>query len=84
MLSSMNPKMVPERKPVQIQYGHRGRPALGEQPVLFPPRLWRDHADPEVRGFYGVLNEKSSGGCMHGRGLRSALWSRYSSLPTTC
>jgi len=27
--------------------------------MVIPARLWRDHADPEVRTFYGNLNEKS-------------------------
>ncbi len=44
-----------ERKSAQIYYGHRGREFLSHQSFV-PARLWSDHPDPEVRGFYGVLN----------------------------
>ncbi len=47
-----------ERKSVQIYYGHRGRGHLSEMSYI-PASLWRDHADKEVRGFYGVLNGKT-------------------------
>ena len=46
------------RKSVQIYYGHRDRPHLSED-SLMPTELWRDHENPEVRGFYGVLNGKT-------------------------
>ena len=45
------------RKSVQIYYGHRDRPYLSEDSLI--PSQWRDHEDPEVRGFYGVLNGKT-------------------------
>ena len=47
-----------ERKTVQAYYGHRSRPFLSNCSVI-PPRFWRHDADPEVRGFYGNLNETS-------------------------
>ena len=47
-----------ERKSVQIYYGHRHREFLSHQSFI-PAQLWRDHADAEVRGFYGVLNGKT-------------------------
>ena len=47
-----------ERKSVQIYYGHRHREYLSEQSYI-PASLWRDHPDEEVRGFYGVLNDKT-------------------------
>lgn len=43
------------RRIVQVYYGHPDRPALS-QVTLIPPRLWRDHPDPEIRRFYGKLN----------------------------
>jgi hypothetical protein len=43
------------RRTVQIYYGHPDRPSLSEV-SLIPPRLWRDHTDPEIRRFYGKLN----------------------------
>ena len=46
------------RKSVQIYYGHRDRPYLSED-SLIPTQFWRDHEDPEVRGFYSVLNGKT-------------------------
>ncbi|MCE2460946.1 MAG: phytanoyl-CoA dioxygenase family protein [Pseudomonadales bacterium] len=47
-----------ERKTVQIYYGHRGRAPLANDSAI-PATLWRDHADPETRAFYGVLNERT-------------------------
>ena len=44
-----------ERRILQVYYGHPARPSLS-QVTLMPPRLWRDHADAEVRRFYGKLN----------------------------
>jgi hypothetical protein len=44
-----------ERRILQIYYGHPSRPSLAEV-TLMPPRLWRDHPDPEIRRFYGKLN----------------------------
>ena len=46
------------RKTVQIYYGHRNRPYLANDSAI-PATLWRDHSDPETRGFYGVLNERT-------------------------
>ncbi len=45
-----------ERKTVQIYYGHRQRPYLADD-SLIPPMFWKDHPDPEVRAFYGNLNQ---------------------------
>jgi hypothetical protein len=47
-----------ERKTIQIYYGHRHRPYLANDSGI-PVALWRDHDDPEVRAFYGVLNERT-------------------------
>ena len=47
-----------ERKPVQVYYGHRDRPALSNDSSI-PATLWRDHADAETRAFYGNLNDKT-------------------------
>jgi hypothetical protein len=47
-----------ERKTVQTYYGHRDHKYLSED-SLIPTALWRDHPDPEVRGFYSVLNGKT-------------------------
>ena len=44
-----------ERKTVQAYYGHRSRPYLSDCSVI-PPRFWRHDPDPEVRAFYGNLN----------------------------
>jgi hypothetical protein len=44
-----------ERRILQIYYGHPERPPLAEVTIM-PPRLWRDHPDPEIRRFYGKLN----------------------------
>jgi hypothetical protein len=46
------------RRIVQVYYGHPHRPSLS-QVTLIPPRLWRDHPDPEIRRFYGKLNRYS-------------------------
>lgn len=43
------------RRTIQVYYGHPHRPSLS-QVTLVPPRLWRDHPDPEIRRFYGKLN----------------------------
>jgi Phytanoyl-CoA dioxygenase (PhyH) len=43
------------RRIVQVYYGHPERPSLS-QVTLMPPRLWRDHPEPEIRRFYGKLN----------------------------
>lgn len=45
-----------DRKTLQIYYGHRDRKYLANDSVI-PPIFWRDHTDPEVRAFYGNLNE---------------------------
>ena len=47
-----------ERKTVQIYYGHRGGPVLSDG-TMIPTSLWRDHPDPEVRGFYGLMTTRS-------------------------
>ena len=47
-----------ERKTVQIYYGHRDRAPLANDSAI-PATLWRDHPDPEIRAFYGVLNERT-------------------------
>jgi hypothetical protein len=46
------------RRIVQVYYGHPDRPSLSEV-TLMPPRLWRDHPDPEIRRFYGKFNRYS-------------------------
>ena len=51
-------RTVHERKTIQTYYGLRSGPILSHY-SLVPTSLWRDHPDPEVRGFYGNLNEKS-------------------------
>ena len=51
-------KTQKERKTVQAYYGHRYRPFLSNCSVI-PPRFWRNCPDPEVRAFYGSLNEVS-------------------------
>jgi ectoine hydroxylase-related dioxygenase (phytanoyl-CoA dioxygenase family) len=43
------------RRIIQVYYGHPDRPSLS-QVTLMPPRLWRDHPDPEIRRFYGKFN----------------------------
>ena len=48
-----------DRKTLQIYYGHRDRNYLANDSVI-PPIFWRDHKDPEVRAFYGNLNEVSN------------------------
>ena len=47
-----------ERKTVGIYYGHRQR-EFHSNTTYIPTSLWRDHPDEEVRGFYGVLNDKT-------------------------
>ena len=47
-----------ERKSVQVYYGHRDGPVLSQFTTI-PTGLWRDHPDPEVRGFYSLLNTRS-------------------------
>jgi hypothetical protein len=51
-------KTEKHRRTIQVYYGHPDRPSLS-QVTLMPPRLWRDHPDPEVRRFYGKLNRYS-------------------------
>ena len=46
------------RKSVQIYYGHRNRAPLANDSAI-PATFWRDHPDPETRGFYGLLNERT-------------------------
>ena len=46
------------RKTAQIYYGHRNHEYLSESTYI-PTRLWRNHPDAEVRGFYSVLNGKT-------------------------
>ena len=43
------------RRTIQVYYGHPNRPSLSEV-TLMPPRLWREHPDPEIRRFYGKFN----------------------------
>lgn len=45
-----------ERRILQIYYGHENRKPLAEV-TLMPPRLWRDHTDPEIRRFFGKHNQ---------------------------
>lgn len=40
-----------QRRILQIYYGHQGHPELS-QVTIVPPRLWRDHPDPETRRFF--------------------------------
>ena len=51
-------KTQKERKTVQAYYGHRFRPYLSNCSVI-PPCFWRNANDPEVRAFYGNLNDAS-------------------------
>lgn len=46
------------RKTAQIYYGHRDHAPLANDSGI-PATFWRDHEDPETRGFYGVLNERT-------------------------
>ena len=48
-----------DRKTLQIYYGHQDHKYLANDSVI-PPMFWRDHQDPEVRAFYGNLNEVSN------------------------
>ncbi len=43
------------RRTIQVYYGHPDRAPLSNV-TLMPPRLWRDHPDPEIRRFYGKFN----------------------------
>ncbi len=45
-----------ERRILQIYYGREDRAPLAEV-TLVPPRLWRDHPDPEIRRFYSKFNQ---------------------------
>ncbi len=47
-----------ERKTIQTYYGRQSGPTLSHY-SLVPTSLWRDHPDPQVRAFYGDLNDKS-------------------------
>jgi len=47
-----------ERKTIQVYYGHRDGKYLSNDSII-PPAFWRNHADPEVRAFYGNLNPKT-------------------------
>ncbi len=47
-----------ERKTIQSYYGLQSRPYLCDLCVV-PTSLWRDHEDPQVRDFYGNLNDRS-------------------------
>ena len=42
----------------QTYYGLRSGPVLSHFSTI-PARLWRDHPDEEVRGFYSNLNRKT-------------------------
>ena len=46
------------RRTIQVYFGHPDRPPLSDV-TLMPPRLWRDHDDPEIRRFYGKFNRYS-------------------------
>ena len=39
------------RRILQVYWGHEARPNLSDVSII-PPRLWRDHADAQVRRFY--------------------------------
>ena len=45
-----------ERKTVQTYYGHREHAYLANDSII-PPLFWKCDPDPEVRAFYGNLNE---------------------------
>lgn len=47
-----------ERKTLQTYHGLQSGPILSHFTVV-PARLWRDHADPDARRFYGLLNDRS-------------------------
>jgi hypothetical protein len=51
-------KTTNQRRILQVYYSHPHRPAIGDN-TLVPPRLWRDHPDPEVRRFYSKHNAYS-------------------------
>jgi hypothetical protein len=44
-----------QRRIVQVYYGHPEREPINNA-TMSPPRLWRDHPDPETRRFFGKLN----------------------------
>jgi hypothetical protein len=46
------------RKSIQIYYGHSQRKSLSDYSSV-PAAFWRDHAEPEVRRFYGKLNKRT-------------------------
>ncbi len=46
------------RRTIQVYFGHPDRPPVSDV-TLMPPRLWRDHDDPEIRRFYGKFNRYS-------------------------
>lgn len=48
-------KTPKQRRILQVYYSHPHRPAIGDNTIV-PPRLWRDHPDPEVRRFYSKHN----------------------------
>ena len=43
------------RKSLQVYYGHRDRPYLADDSII--PPMFFDDPDPEVRAFYGNVNE---------------------------
>ncbi len=45
-----------ERKTIQAYYGHRDRDFLAND-SLMPPMFFNNHPDPEVRAFYGNIND---------------------------
>lgn len=47
-----------QRRILQIYYGHADRPELSQVSVV-PPRLWRDHPDPDVRRRFAKHNALS-------------------------
>ena len=47
-----------ERKTLQTYYGHRNHQYMSNDSVI-PACFWKHHEDPEVRAFYGVLNERT-------------------------
>jgi hypothetical protein len=51
-------KTTNQRRILQVYYSHPHRPAIGDNTIV-PPRLWRDHPDPEARRFYSKHNAYS-------------------------
>jgi len=47
-----------ERKTIQIYYGHQSRPYLSDDSFV-PVTLWGNEVEPEIRAFYGKLNERT-------------------------